>query len=216
MFIEQPVIGKNVRGRRALWSPLLQEWSIVLDRYAQLTTEGGKGDLPQNHGERANVGFLAGATWRLAGKRSCALEEYGDDLGSSTKGRPDLWIRVGEYDACVEAKHCGVNNVSELVRVKRRLRNAEAQLLKRDRAHANQGMAICFVSLSVERSQPRQELQQLLEVTHRFSEAFSGPNCIVGVSWLQHKNWLDRRKDNVKDRHVPAGMALVGRQAWPV
>jgi hypothetical protein len=210
MFMEKPVIGKNVRGARHLWSPILHEWSIVLDRYARLAP-----DLPQNHGERANVGFLAAATWRLAGKKNCALVEYGDNPESSTKGLTDLWMKVGRHDACVEVKHCWVNNVSELVRVKRRLRNAEVQLDKRDRSNAKQGMVICFVSLSVERSQPRLELQPLLELTHRFSEDFSGPKSIVGVSWLPNDIRLDRRRDDLKGTHVPTGMALVGRQVWP-
>ncbi len=143
------------------------------------------------------------------------MEEYPDDPKNRAKGRPDLWIRVGNYDACVEAKHCGLKDLSEMADVKTHLRDAEVQLRKRDRSGAKQGMAICFVSLYVERSQPRQELRRLLEVTHKFSEAFSGPDCIVAVSWLPNNIRLDRRKDVLKHSHVPVGMALVGRQVWP-
>jgi len=65
-------IGANVP-EPGTWQRLLFHWCAVLNRYFEWE---GEDDLPHWHNERAQIGFLAAAVWRMGG---VALEEYCTD-----------------------------------------------------------------------------------------------------------------------------------------
>jgi len=204
-------IGEKILGTQELWRPLLLEWSIVLDQFALVSGS----DLAQWHAERPNIGFLAAAAWRL-GRKACAVEEYREDWKPNVRGRPDLWIRVGDQDVCVEAKRHSIRgaSASDMEKARIKLEAAAGQVRKRGRRQARQGMAICFLGIRVERSRPNREVEQIDEITRQLMRTFSNPKNIVCVSQLQDEIRLERRKKRPILAFVPAGMALVGKQVW--
>jgi hypothetical protein len=88
-----------------------------------------EGDLPWYYHERAQIGFLAAAVWRIGGT---ALEEWRTDKvlnGSARNGRGDLWIQIqGRRCWHIEAKHrhvrLGRTPKASLGRVRTLLRRA--------------------------------------------------------------------------------------------
>ena len=91
---------------------LLRGWTDVCWDYKRRV-----GDLPWQHKERAQVGFLAAAAWRLKG---AALEEWMADKfshdGARRNGRGDLWIQLGARAWHIEAKHVTVRLHSDSAR----------------------------------------------------------------------------------------------------
>ena len=90
----------EVTDPRSLPRPLLREWSQVCTDYRTRVD----GDLPWHYKERAQIGFLAAAAWRLKG---AALEEWHTEKlseGKSRKGRGDLWVQVSGGAWHIEAK----------------------------------------------------------------------------------------------------------------
>lgn len=199
-------IDDSVTGKEDLWEPLLCEWDKVLEQYARLAV----GDSALEYLERPNVGFLAAAAWRL-GSQSCALEEYGDRSAKKSRGRHDLWIRVGKHDVDVEAK------VSDRKRLEVHLEEASRDLKRhwrgRKKERPKQGVAACFTSIYVERSSPIEELKDLQGITDGFFERFSGSRRIIAVSCLP-KKILRSLRERWRTKHVPGGMAFVGQSVW--
>ncbi|MFN2541658.1 MAG: hypothetical protein ABR514_05750 [Chthoniobacterales bacterium] len=82
--------------------PLLKAWLATLRDYTSATGD----DYAWHYHERAFVGFLAAAVWRMGG---VALEEWRTDKGPSAnprKGRCDLYLyRRRHYEFQIEAKH---------------------------------------------------------------------------------------------------------------
>ena len=88
-----PIVGRELHEQAGAWRRLLQAWQASLSDYVRIAQGGDMGaDLPYWYNERANVGFLVAAAWRLGG---AAIEEYTvDKPRQGTKGRADLWLRV--------------------------------------------------------------------------------------------------------------------------
>ena len=89
---------------RSLPLNLLRAWADVCADYQRIV-----GDLPWYYHERAQIGFLAAAAWRLGG---VALEEWRTDKishdGPSRNGRGDLWVQLKSGAWHIEAKHVTV------------------------------------------------------------------------------------------------------------
>ena len=79
---------------RSYWPRLLEEWSLLVDRYCRFTD--GR-DTPYQHNERANTSILAAAAWRVG---MIALEEFPASKKASqnqVNGRADLWLQAEEF-----------------------------------------------------------------------------------------------------------------------
>jgi hypothetical protein len=93
--------------------PVLACWIEALWRYH---SEVGRDFL--GYGERAQVGFLAGAAW-LSGH--VALEEWGTEKGPSdarVQGRCDLWINISDFHIEAKREWCKVTEPEEVQRAK--------------------------------------------------------------------------------------------------
>lgn len=100
--------GKS-RGKLKHWAPLMEEWILCIERYCRVT----EGDAPYWYNERANVGIVAGASWRCGW---IALEEFqseksdydhGDENDSPSNkwnGRCDLYICSDYSNEVIETK----------------------------------------------------------------------------------------------------------------
>jgi hypothetical protein len=91
---------KTNGGKLAHWSPLLKNWSMLINRYCRAW--GGE-DVPYYYNERANISILSASVWRAGWT---ALEEFGSRKRGKKNGRSDLYMwdpkrAMGEY---VEAK----------------------------------------------------------------------------------------------------------------
>lgn len=96
--------GYRIKGRKGLshWNPIFEEWILSIERYCRIM----KGeDAPYWYNERANIGLLAGASWRCG---RIALEEFQKDKGyknaKKKNGRSDLWIASEDHEELIEAK----------------------------------------------------------------------------------------------------------------
>lgn len=87
------------------WSPLLEEWLLLIDRYCRRMENG---DLPFYHAEKANTGILAGAAWRAGW---ITLQEF-PEKKLNKRGIVDLWFfpENKEMDEYIEAKLCWTLN----------------------------------------------------------------------------------------------------------
>jgi hypothetical protein len=85
----------------AIWENVIEEWGLMIDRYCRIFDA----DAPYWYTERANVGLISGACWRVG---LIALEEFQHSKGyrnqSKNVGRADLWIGSSQREIFVEAK----------------------------------------------------------------------------------------------------------------
>jgi hypothetical protein len=82
--------------------PLIEGWIRATRRYTKL--HGGD-DAPYYYNERANISLMAAGAWLTGG---AAVEEFGTIRGHGVeqyRGRADLYVKLGDYDASFEAKH---------------------------------------------------------------------------------------------------------------
>jgi hypothetical protein len=92
------------------WHCVLERWAGIVHRYVEgYVRDGHLTDAPYWYNERANLGALLGAVWKVDG--SMVLEEYKvirrngvDASAPGTWGRADAWFRVGGREYDVEAK----------------------------------------------------------------------------------------------------------------
>lgn len=96
--------GYSIKQRKGLshWSGRLEEWLLAVERYCRVCN--GE-DAPYFYNERANIGVLAGASWRSGW---IVLEEFQSEKGYRNKpkvnGRVDLWLSDETREELVEAK----------------------------------------------------------------------------------------------------------------
>jgi hypothetical protein len=92
------------------WHALLEEWPLVIDRFARVT----EGDAPYWYTERTNCGVIAAAAWRAGMvaleeyqvKKTAASETAAPKMSHATRnGRCDLWIGSDTASLAIEAKH---------------------------------------------------------------------------------------------------------------
>ncbi len=82
------------------WTKILKNWIQVHKIYFQ---QSGN-DKAYSYNERASISMLAAAIWKSKG---IAIEEYVAEKnhnGETKKGRVDLWFKIEEFTAVVEAK----------------------------------------------------------------------------------------------------------------
>jgi hypothetical protein len=130
---------------------LLEEWCALVGRYCQVTNGV---DTPYDHNERANVGLLSAAAWRVG---LIALEEFPSqkrkekDAGD---GRCDLWIRSAgaEEGAPFEAKYAQVGPENARAEAENLLKKAceDAKNLSDEWFVERQRYGLAFCSLSVQ------------------------------------------------------------------
>lgn len=91
-----------------VWKRLLNEWCSVMNDYAAHSVcrsswaKSQGGDLAYWNEERANVGFIAAAVWRLGG---VAVQEFEVTRPGKTKGaKGDLWFNLDDLSCQIEAK----------------------------------------------------------------------------------------------------------------
>ncbi len=133
--------------------PVVECWFSVLEEYAARTqdAQGKLDDIPFWYKERPQVGFFSIAAW-LSGW--AALEEWGTKKGveqNAAYGRNDLWIRRGDVEWFIEAKHawCDLQNGREktVETVKRAVKSAtDSAKLNLDYG-GSKNLATAFISL---------------------------------------------------------------------
>lgn len=134
------------------WKRLIEEWHSVMDDYAVRSRNMNKwasdrgGDLAYWHKQEiTNVGFLAGAVWRLGG---VVIHEFEVTRARGQLGWGDLWIDLDGFRFHVEAKGCNPATASGDA-VEQALGVAREQLKVPVDEIAEFGVALCFVAPAV-------------------------------------------------------------------
>lgn len=131
--------------------PLLKDWTRLIVEYA-----ASIGEPAYWCNERADVSILAGAAWRLDGM---CIEEYSEEKGTKSdrwKGRADLFMRLGQADYCIEAKHVwvGLKPTPAVKKVVESLEAARRDAAAREREQAHFHLGITFVVPYIKASRP--------------------------------------------------------------
>lgn len=202
------------------WKYLLSHWCAVLNGYfvrMKREKEDDYYDLPHWHNERAQVGFLAAAVWRMGG---VALEEYRTsrtlDEGSeatiddTTPGRCDLYFNVDSLDYVVEAKLYWMtsDSASNKNAVIGKIKEAHKQLSrldKKDREDSS-GLAMCWGVATTSAGTDRGDEAFL----RRFADNLKRSDRVIGVYYMPSKPRAKVEETYGDDEEYYPGVVFVG------
>lgn len=157
-FEASPKRGFATSRRLRHWRPLLEEWCLVHERFCRLV----KGDSIFWYGERANLGALAAAAWRI---EWAAVEEFDHErefteyspgdlfneeetIKSRSRGRADLFLKSLASEEYVEAKlvWCGDSDSKPAGRVVEGIRSAcnDAQSIPLEEGSRSKRVGVVF------------------------------------------------------------------------
>lgn len=198
------------------WRSLLFHWRAVLNCYLEWEQDD---DLPHWHNERAQVGFLAAAAWRMGG---VALEEYRTDradnkttdVAKKTPGRCDLYISVENLHCVIESKIEWLTTYSpeNAGQVEKKIRTAREQLSslhKEDREECK-GMALCW-GVATKTACSEDEKESL----RRFALGLKGPDRVIAVYYVSsgERAKAERRFEDTEEQYP--GVVLIGENhSW--
>ena len=196
----QILIGADFRDS-AGWHKLLRKWQDVMDDYVRHTE-----DVPYWYNERANVGFVAAAVWKLGG---VAIEEYSIDKQShKAKGRADLRFYIPRFEMkySVEAKvqwPGGSTNAN--AECDRLLGRAAEQIKQHTRDKGYLRMALLFVAPD---TSDYRKGKDLLRELHRLLKTADTRKQLVAL-YEPHGTKKVRYQEKSKTRYCP-GVLLIG------
>ena len=180
-------------------SDFLYNWRRALHEYEMVAASAA--DLGYWYNERANVGFLAAAVWKM-GRGNVALEEYTVQRDKK-RGRCDLWVSFERFEIVIEAKVMWPKSTRSLgARINKRLERAEKQIEKlEDDELGHWGLAACFVVPRIE-CFCEADVEGIHETLGRYwskiYEEYGKANSIIGLYEssieTQRKRWLQDRK----------------------
>lgn len=216
--MEGKKVGVSLRGL----SPLLDEWILVVKDYCRAS---GWEDNPWWYNERATLGTLAGAAWRL--ENWGALEEYATDKrgkipsdGSerlASRGRCDLYVYNSSSSYAIEAKQAwqGVSNEHDCVRYKKSLAaaNMDARSLGRDEADSRVAVVFTVPYMSINSVMREGVVSSELveERLFNFIDLVLGGDCDA-VAWVFPGDDLSRYVN--RERGVIFPGVVVSMKKW--
>lgn len=163
---------KIIDNRLSHWTPLLKTWIEFIQRYVvKMKYEDDDivtNDAPYFYNERANIGILSGAAWKLGW---IALEEFNIKKSRRKSGRCDLWIYSDKGDY-IEAKLIWMmikgNNLEDTIcpSINELLNNAKKaakEIPKGDCARIGVGFLCPGIHKSVNESESEATLNKLIK-----------------------------------------------------
>ncbi len=208
-WLEHLEIGNQISDT-AIWRRLLNEWCSVMNDYAVRSVsrngwaKGRGGDLAYWNKERANVGFLAAAVWRLGG---VTIQEFEVTRPRTKDAKGDLWFELGGLNCQVEAKdtmsvHTDNPDAQTIEYLLRDARMELSELPNREKAPL--GVVIVFVVPGVQGvSFDFRSLMRQVQNDRRITAIYR-PG--------RDSNILD--DEDVRDRLNYPGIAMVGELVW--
>lgn len=193
----------NARGLPRV-RPILEQWVDVCRTYQSKV----QGDRPWYYHERAQIGFLAAASWLSDG---VALEEWRTEKkainGDCRNGRGDIWIQRRHLRLHVEAKHTWVSLTGRPASGIRRV-TAKLRMAQRDACDISCGRdEICVGVLF---AVPVVRRAVAADAANRFRQWLDGLQKLdcLAVAAIFDPPELDRRGT---DNLLPGVALLIGR-----
>jgi hypothetical protein len=177
-------IGKHEK--RGL-TPLLKSWQSAQREYNAIHT-GPDSDFAWNYHERACVGFLAAAAWRIGG---VALEEWRTCKGhgrKTSKGRCDLYLHTKEVSFHIEAKRLwiNVNSPERIDFVQNMLESAQGDCGPLQ-CNDQEKLGVLFVTPYFEKDNRRNRRKQIRVLLGEFKTQLQP----LVMAWLFDSNVID-------------------------